>query len=473
MSGLFDNYVNNSTKKCLYFPCLGITNTKCWSYNQYMHTYAKILFQILDKYDINYYVFAGSSIGMLRNGKNIPWADDYDIMIFDKDIDKLVGIKHIIEKNGFEFNARGKLYRSGIKIISPSICYSGAGSKTANLLLDVFTTVVKNGVIKGINSHWGMYNSKNVPYSFVEPKIYKQIDDLTLPFFNKYEDDIKLEYGDVINYVNVHVNHSKSQQFNIDYKDAYKQFEEFRQKAENNVRESAKIGEHKYISSKMLKLAKDATVLDCLSYISINNIKTLNILEQKYLNYVISIKYYFPNIKINYYVFDTISASSYVFMNFIDNIYYSKSEIVSLFYDSDIIFTKKPILNQINTVITFGTYDLFHVGHKNILERAKNLGNKLVVGVSSDSLNIKKGKTSVNNVQKRMRDVKASGYSNTIFIEESLELKNEYIKNYNSDLLVMGDDWLDKFDWVDCPVIYLPRTPNISTTMLKQQMRYF
>ncbi len=119
-------------------------------------------------------------------------------------------------------------------------------------------------------------------------------------------------------------------------------------------------------------------------------------------------------------------------------------------------------------IITFGTYDLFHIGHLNILKRAKELGDYLIVGISSDELNIKKGKKSVIPLEERIEIIKAIKYVDEIFIEDSLELKDDYIKKYNADLLVMGDDWKDKFNWVSCPVIYLDRTPNISTTQIKE-----
>lgn len=121
-------------------------------------------------------------------------------------------------------------------------------------------------------------------------------------------------------------------------------------------------------------------------------------------------------------------------------------------------------------VITFGTFDLFHIGHLKILERAKQEGDYLIVGVSSDDLNIKKGKKAVFPLNERVEIVKSIKYVDEVFIEESLELKDEYIKKYNADLLVMGDDWKDKFNWVSCNVKYLDRTPNISTTYLKNSI---
>lgn len=118
-------------------------------------------------------------------------------------------------------------------------------------------------------------------------------------------------------------------------------------------------------------------------------------------------------------------------------------------------------------IITFGTFDVFHVGHINILERAAELGNYLIVGVSSDELNFnKKNRYPIYNQTDRVKIIDSLKFVNQVFIEESLELKLEYIKKYNADILVMGDDWKGKFDWVktDCDVIYLPRTPSISTT---------
>ncbi len=118
-------------------------------------------------------------------------------------------------------------------------------------------------------------------------------------------------------------------------------------------------------------------------------------------------------------------------------------------------------------VITFGTFDLFHIGHLKILERAKQEGDYLIVGVSSDELNNKKGKEAIFSLEDRLEIVKAIKYVDEVFIEESLEKKNDYIKKYNADLLVMGDDWKNKFNFVNCEVKYLERTADISTSHLK------
>lgn len=121
------------------------------------------------------------------------------------------------------------------------------------------------------------------------------------------------------------------------------------------------------------------------------------------------------------------------------------------------------------TVITFGTFDVFHVGHVRMLQRAAAMGDRLVVGISSDSLNeAKKGRAPVFTQDERLEIVRAMACVDEVFLEESLELKRDYIVAHGGDVLVMGDDWKGKFDWVSdvCEVVYLERTPSVSTTGL-------
>lgn len=121
------------------------------------------------------------------------------------------------------------------------------------------------------------------------------------------------------------------------------------------------------------------------------------------------------------------------------------------------------------TVITFGTFDVLHVGHLRILQRASELGDRLVVGVSSDALNVsKKGREPVFSQEERCELVANLKCVDEVFVEESLDLKREYVEKYAADVLVMGDDWAGKFDHLNdiCRVAYLPRTPSISTTGL-------
>ncbi len=126
------------------------------------------------------------------------------------------------------------------------------------------------------------------------------------------------------------------------------------------------------------------------------------------------------------------------------------------------------------TVLTFGTFDVLHVGHVSILERARALGDRLIVGVSSDALNLaKKGRRPVYSEADRLRLVAALRCVDAVFVEESLELKGEYLRRHGADVLVMGDDWAGRFDEFRsiCEVVYLPRTPSISTTEIIEVIR--
>lgn len=126
---------------------------------------------------------------------------------------------------------------------------------------------------------------------------------------------------------------------------------------------------------------------------------------------------------------------------------------------------------MVKTVITFGTFDLFHEGHLRILERARAMGDRLVVGVSSDAFNLqKKQRLPVIREKERMAVVRAIRYVDEVFLEESMELKQFYVDRYGADLLVMGDDWTGSFVLDGCETVYLPRTEGVSTTDIIKQI---
>ena len=123
-------------------------------------------------------------------------------------------------------------------------------------------------------------------------------------------------------------------------------------------------------------------------------------------------------------------------------------------------------------VITYGTYDLLHQGHINLLRRAKELGDYLIVGVTSDSFDRGRGKLNVrNNVLERVEAVKATGYADEVIIEDYIGQKIDDIQKYNVDIFAIGSDWEGKFDYLNefTKVIYLPRTEGISSTMLRAE----
>ena len=121
-------------------------------------------------------------------------------------------------------------------------------------------------------------------------------------------------------------------------------------------------------------------------------------------------------------------------------------------------------------VITYGTFDLFHKGHVNLLKRARELGDHLTVAVSSDKFNLGKGKECFCSYEDRTTIINSIRYVDEVIPENSWEQKVSDVQKYNIDIFAIGDDWANKFDFLSeyCDVVYLPRTPDISTTMIKE-----
>ena len=123
-------------------------------------------------------------------------------------------------------------------------------------------------------------------------------------------------------------------------------------------------------------------------------------------------------------------------------------------------------------VITYGTYDLLHVGHINLLRRAKELGDYLIVVVSSDEFNAIKGKKAYYSFEDRKKILEAVKYVDEVLPEYTWEQKIDDVVNNNVDTFVIGDDWTGKFDFLKdyCEVVYLPRTEGISTSKIKEDL---
>lgn len=124
------------------------------------------------------------------------------------------------------------------------------------------------------------------------------------------------------------------------------------------------------------------------------------------------------------------------------------------------------------TILTYGTFDLFHIGHLNLLKKLKGMGDHLIVGVSTDEFNLEKGKHSIYKYQDRADIVAALEYVDCVIPEHSWKQKVQDIQKYNVDVFAIGNDWQGKFDELKsyCEVIYLPRTENISSTAVKESI---
>lgn len=127
------------------------------------------------------------------------------------------------------------------------------------------------------------------------------------------------------------------------------------------------------------------------------------------------------------------------------------------------------------TIITYGTFDMFHVGHLQLLRRLSEMGDRVVVAVSTDEFNLGKGKKTLIPYEQRAQIVGAIEYVDLVIPEESWEQKLTDVKDHSVDIFAIGKDWEGKFDFLEelCEVRYLERTKNISTTDLKRSLKRF
>lgn len=210
----------------------------------------------------------------------------------------------------------------------------------------------------------------------------------------------------------------------------------------------------------------------------------MNLLEYLYMTYgqkrVNDILYYLPADK-NYQILKQhLELTEYTEENLshykslvISKLEYKISDKLFLYDISNIIAETDLKFKDYNTIITYGTFDLFHIGHLKLLERISKMCNNLIVAVSTDEFNVLKGKKCVIPFEQRAAIVAGCKYVTKVIPETCWEQKEKDIEKYNVDAFVIGDDWKGKFDFLKekCEVIYLPRTPDISTTELKSILK--
>lgn len=127
---------------------------------------------------------------------------------------------------------------------------------------------------------------------------------------------------------------------------------------------------------------------------------------------------------------------------------------------------------MLRTVLTYGTFDLLHAGHLNLLRRARGLGDRLVVGISTNEFNASKGKKTIIDFEDRLEIVRSIRFVDGVFPEICWDQKIDDVRRFNASTFVMGDDWEGKFDFLKevCEVVYLPRTLGVSSTWLRSEV---
>jgi hypothetical protein len=229
---------------CHYFASIGITNLNLTTYNQVIHEQAKICFKILGDFEssrnITYAVFAGNSVGLLRADKNLPWADDYDIILFKHDIP--VFMSHVVpELERIGFKVKPKIVNGiacGAKIFGPPISFMHSGDKNQSISIfqcDVFYSYFDgNRFLKNCGG-WGLYHQKNIPRSVVFPLTRRQFHGMLLPFFNDPLKEVELTYGDIQKCA-IFSHHLDSTIFYKRWQHAYKDFDHIKKTSIINTR---------------------------------------------------------------------------------------------------------------------------------------------------------------------------------------------------------------------------------------------
>lgn len=450
-----------------YFPDRGISGCVINTHTPFVAMHEDIFFKIIEKYSLEYVIFAGASIGCLRNNKSIPWSDDIDIMINTNQISLLKNkIIPILEKNNFRVSIfRQTKDSAGFQV------YSVVSCENRYFQCDIFVSYIDKKDIIRNSEGWGLYHKKNIPKSWVWPPVKKIFNGKSRPFFREMTKDIEKEYGDVINVCKIHLDHKgKNLTINYHWKQVYDEYEKIINEAIEATKSKIFINPD-YKPIEKLEIKEAIPILELLKLINIKNIGTLYMDGELNIKHTISIKYYFPDIKIIVFFIENPTEKIIHYLNYVDQVNVKTHALENLFRDKEIFYLKKPII-KLTRVITFGTFDLFHIGHKNILNHCNIYSENVIVGVSTDKLNEIKGKKAFQNQEIRKSKVSRSGLCSLVFDEESLELKSKYISDYDADILIMGDDWKGHFDSSPCRVIYIPRTKFISSTDIRKDIQY-
>jgi len=442
---LFKFFESDNVENYTYDPYDGINEYVLTSYSEHIHKQAIIFFKILEKFKLEYVVFAGSSVGMVRNKCMMPWTDDYDIIVLDKYKKTFFNeIMPVLKTYGFRFwgcgtdkrgDEIGWTFGSGV-YTRPHIAFR----------IDIFWSRINdNNIIENVDRK-GLYHRKKLSTDIFFPPKYISFNEIILPFSNQYEKEVELTYGDVENNCVVY-SHSilrKGEKvYYKNWKDAIQDFKKLKEKAIENTKNLININNYKP-DNKILFLddTEYSNTLNLLRIIVKENIKTINCINfEKFMRVSGCILFYFPEIKINLFIYN-LKDIKFFYLNYATNVYVYDEKMKSIL--DDLEYINKPIIDITKKIgYAVGVFDLFHYGHQNFLLECVKRCDKLIIGIHTDDFVESYKRKPIENEKLREKNIlsfikdKNIDYETCIIDDNHIKLIDEYDIN----IIFHGTDW--------------------------------
>jgi len=464
----------NDDANAYYLPTVGVTNLKLCEPNEVIADQATIFFRILDAFNIPYALFAGSSIGLLRSGKTLPFVDDYDIIIFNKHVPMLSNAAPVLKKHGFKMvqsvhpqtkqktNGGCSIYTSAVQRYYNNDNCGEEGEcsvKKSHFQCDVFFSYFDSGGFLRNNASWGLYHGKNIHMKDVLPFQRRAFDGLSLPFFKDVASEVRKCYGDVERCI------VESHNLNVratyrSWKTAHAEFERIKRcakdntmkaifqsqhdgKNEHNCEEAEEEGCSGKVTNALniLDNAFSNNSLDVLRDIHENKTKTVYSFSMEFIiRHAACIKYYFPMVQIEYFSYSR-DNEVVVFLNYVDALHVYNAAIRDFYNDPRIIYLKKPRIDVI-TVVTFGSFSTDDDSEDfGILTECAKYSENICVGLLCHTDGVDALESRANSVKRRCKFVKR------VWAWKGCDGYNDFDETCGSNganILVMGEGYEDE-----------------------------
>ena len=470
---------NENDANAYYLPTVGMTNLKLCEPNEVVADQATIFFRILDAFNIPYALFAGSSIGLLRSGKTLPFVDDYDIIIFNKHVPMLSNAAPVLKKHGFKIvqsvspqtkqktNGGCTVYSSATQRFYNKVNDNDMnmndddaeeeverGVKKSHFQCDIFFSYFDSGGFLRNNASWGLYHGKNIHMKDVLPFQRRAFDGLSLPFFKNVASEVYKCYGDIERCI------VESHNLNVravyrSWKTAHAEFDRIKQcskdntvkaifqnqhggKNENSLEQGGEEGgDRSGNATNALNILDNAfsnNSLDVLRDIHENKTRTIYSFSIEFIiRHAACIKYYFPAVQIEYFSYSR-DNQLVMFLNYVDALHVYSVAIRDFYNDSRIIYLKKPRIDVI-TVVTFGAFSGGGSKDFTLLSECAKYSENICVGLSAGADALEPFESRMNSVKRCCKFVKSVWK-----YDDSAEFKNRCIETCGANIVVAGEE---------------------------------